>query len=123
MDEEEAWWQLLKNAANNIEQVLEATAHKAAALWLPTIHHENYEVVLCLMIWEFLSLYIHIHIYFSCSRFISFFGTQLYDINYSYLIKIICILLNDFKNSYQILIFLNDYVFSITISSLIIIIL
>ena len=36
-------WQLLhKNAASNIEQVLEATSHKAAAVWPPTTHHENY---------------------------------------------------------------------------------
>ena len=35
---EKAWRQLPKNAASNIEQVLEATPHKTAA----TTHHENY---------------------------------------------------------------------------------
>ena len=30
------------NAASNIEQVLEATPHKAAAIRPPTTHHENY---------------------------------------------------------------------------------
>ena len=34
--------QLHKNAASNIEQVLEATPHKAAAIRPPTTHHENY---------------------------------------------------------------------------------
>ena len=29
---EKAWWQLHKNAANNIEQVLEAAPHKSAAV-------------------------------------------------------------------------------------------
>ena len=38
-----AWWQLHKNAASNIEQVLEATPHKAAPIRLPTTHHENYQ--------------------------------------------------------------------------------
>ena len=33
--------QLHKNAASNIEQVLEATPHKAAAVRLPNPHHEN----------------------------------------------------------------------------------
>ena len=37
-----AWQQLHKNAASNIEQVLEATPHKAAAVRPPTAHHENY---------------------------------------------------------------------------------
>ena len=32
-----------KNAASNIEQVLEATPHKEAAIWPPTTHHENYQ--------------------------------------------------------------------------------
>ena len=32
----------IKNAVNNIEQVIKAAPHKAAAVWLPTIHHENY---------------------------------------------------------------------------------
>ena len=39
---EKAWRQLYKNAASNIEQVLEATPHKAAAIRPPTTHHENY---------------------------------------------------------------------------------
>ena len=39
---EKAWRQLHKNAASNIEQVVEATPHKAAAVRLPTTHHENY---------------------------------------------------------------------------------
>ena len=34
--------QLLKNAASNIEQVLEATPHKAPTIRPPTSHHENY---------------------------------------------------------------------------------
>ena len=38
---EKAWRQLHKNAATNIEQVLEAAPHKAAALRRPTTHHEN----------------------------------------------------------------------------------
>ena len=32
---EKAWRQLHKNAASNTEQVLEATPHKAAAIWPP----------------------------------------------------------------------------------------
>ena len=36
-----AWRQLHKNAASNIEQVMEAAPHKAAAVRPPTIHHEN----------------------------------------------------------------------------------
>ena len=39
---EEARWQLHKNAASNIEQVLVATAHKAPTIRPPTSHHENY---------------------------------------------------------------------------------
>ena len=42
-DREKAWRQQQKNAASNIEQVLEATPHKAAAIQPPTIHHENYQ--------------------------------------------------------------------------------
>ena len=42
MDGEKAWRQLHKNAASNIEQVLEATPHKAAAIRPPTTHQENY---------------------------------------------------------------------------------
>ena len=37
-----AWRQLHKNAASNIEQVMEAVPHKEAAVGLPTTHHENY---------------------------------------------------------------------------------
>ena len=40
---EKAWWQLHKNAASNIEQVLEVAPHKTAAVWPPTTHHENYQ--------------------------------------------------------------------------------
>ena len=43
MDGEKAWRQLDKNAASNIEQVLEATPNKAAAIRPPTAHHENYQ--------------------------------------------------------------------------------
>ena len=39
---EKAWPQLHKNAASHIEQVLEATPHKTAAIRSPTTHHENY---------------------------------------------------------------------------------
>ena len=39
---EKAWRELHKNAANNIEQVLEATPYKAGVVRLPTTHHENY---------------------------------------------------------------------------------
>ncbi len=39
---EKAWRQLYKNAASNIEQVLEAASHKAPAVRPPTSHHENY---------------------------------------------------------------------------------
>ena len=38
---EKAWQQLHKNAASNIEQVLEAAPNKAVAVRLPTTHHEN----------------------------------------------------------------------------------
>ena len=41
--EKKAWRQLHKNAASNIEQVLKAPPHKAAAVRPPTIHHENYQ--------------------------------------------------------------------------------
>ena len=43
MDGEKAWCQQHKNAAINIEQVLEATPNKAAAVRPPTTHHENYQ--------------------------------------------------------------------------------
>ena len=39
---EQARRQLHKNAANNIEQVLAATPHKAPTIWPPVSHHENY---------------------------------------------------------------------------------
>ena len=39
---EEARRQLHKNAASNIEQVLEATAHKTPTIRPPTSNHENY---------------------------------------------------------------------------------
>ena len=42
MYEEKAWWQLHKNAVSHMEQFLEATPHKTAAVWPPTTHHENY---------------------------------------------------------------------------------
>ena len=41
-DGEKAWQQLHKNAVSNIEQVLGAAPHKAAAVWQPTTHDENY---------------------------------------------------------------------------------
>ena len=40
---EKAWKQLHKNAASNIEQIIEAAPHKAAAVWPPTTHYENYQ--------------------------------------------------------------------------------
>ena len=42
MTGEKAGRQLHKNAARNIEQVLEAEPHKAVAVQPPTTHHENY---------------------------------------------------------------------------------
>ena len=39
---EKAWQQLHKNAARYIEQVLEATSYKAAAVRPLTTHHKNY---------------------------------------------------------------------------------
>ena len=39
---EKARRQLHKNAASNIEQHIGAAPDKAAALWPPTTHHENY---------------------------------------------------------------------------------
>ena len=41
--EKKAWEQLHKNAVSNIEQILEVTLHKIAAVWPPTIHHKNYQ--------------------------------------------------------------------------------
>ena len=43
MYREKAWQQLHKNAASHIEQILEATPHKIAAVRLPATHHENYQ--------------------------------------------------------------------------------
>ena len=40
---EKAWQQLHKNVASNIEQVLEAAPHKAAAVQPLTTYHENYQ--------------------------------------------------------------------------------
>ena len=40
---EKAWWQLHKNAASNIGQVLEAAPHKAVAIQAFITHHENYQ--------------------------------------------------------------------------------
>ena len=40
---EKAWRQLHKNAAINIEQVLEVTPHKAAVVRPPSTHHKNYQ--------------------------------------------------------------------------------
>ena len=40
-DGEKTWLQLHKNAACNIEQVLEATPRKAAAIRPPTTHHKK----------------------------------------------------------------------------------
>ena len=39
---EEARWQLHKNAASNLEQVLAATPHKTPTVWPPASYHENY---------------------------------------------------------------------------------
>ena len=39
---EKARQQLHKNVASNIEQILEATPHKAPTIQPPTSHHENY---------------------------------------------------------------------------------
>ena len=40
--EEEARWQLHKNAASNLEQVLAATPHKTPTVRPPASDHENY---------------------------------------------------------------------------------
>ena len=42
-EKKKAWQQRHTNAASNIEQVQEATPHKAAAVRPPTTHHENYQ--------------------------------------------------------------------------------
>ena len=39
---EEARWQLHKNVASNIEQVLAATPNKAPTIRPPASHHKNY---------------------------------------------------------------------------------
>ena len=39
---EEAWQQLHKNAASNLEQVLAATPHKTPTVGPPASYHENY---------------------------------------------------------------------------------
>ena len=39
---EKTWGQLQKNAASNIEQVLEAAPLKTAAIRPPITHYENY---------------------------------------------------------------------------------
>ena len=43
IDGEKVWRQLHKNAASNIEQVLETAPHKTAAIRPLTTHHENYQ--------------------------------------------------------------------------------
>ena len=43
-DEEKAIRQLHKNAASNIKYVQETAPQKAAAVWSPTTHHENYQI-------------------------------------------------------------------------------
>ena len=40
---EKVWRQLRKNAASNIEQVMEAAPNKAAAVRPITTYHENYQ--------------------------------------------------------------------------------
>ena len=40
---EKAWRQLHKNTARNIEWVMEAAPHKAAAVRPLTTYHENYQ--------------------------------------------------------------------------------
>ena len=42
--QKKAWRQLHKNAASNIEQVVEAVPYKAVAVRPPTTHHENYQI-------------------------------------------------------------------------------
>ena len=41
---EKTWRQLHKNAVSCIEQILEATFHKAAAVQTHTIHFENHQI-------------------------------------------------------------------------------
>ena len=40
---EKAWRQLHKNAASNIEQVLETAPHEETSVQPPTTHLENYQ--------------------------------------------------------------------------------
>ena len=40
---EESWQQLHKNAASNIEQIMEAAPLKVAVVRTLTTHHENYQ--------------------------------------------------------------------------------
>ena len=42
MHGEKAWWELHKNATCCLEQILEATAYKTAAVRLPTSHLTKY---------------------------------------------------------------------------------
>ena len=42
LDANKARWQLHKNVASNLEQVLAATPHKEPIIWPPAAHHENY---------------------------------------------------------------------------------
>ena len=44
MYEDKDWRQLHKNAASNIEQIIDQVPKKAAAVWPPTIYHENYQI-------------------------------------------------------------------------------
>ena len=44
MSGEKSWRQLHKNALSNIEQILEAAPHKAAAVRLPTTHQKTIQV-------------------------------------------------------------------------------
>ena len=39
-----AWQQLHQNASNNIDQILEATSRKIAAVRLHIFHHQNIEI-------------------------------------------------------------------------------
>ena len=42
-DVEKAWWQIYKNVASNIEQVMDAEPYKAVAVRPLTTYHENYQ--------------------------------------------------------------------------------
>ena len=41
--EEKSWGKLHKNAASNVEQVMEAAPNKRAAVRPVSTHHENYQ--------------------------------------------------------------------------------